>query len=82
MATAVLASIGDHGALNASLPTGLQGVWLDRDLSWLDFNERALRSDCHVWRGKVCASCAISALMGGRDGFPDFGPGKKRKKVR
>src|SRR5580700_6399187 len=42
MATAVLASIGDHGALNASLPTGLQGVWLDRDLSWLDFNERVL----------------------------------------
>src|ERR1700749_1164815 len=42
MATTVLASIGDHGALNASLPTGLQGVWLDRDLSWLDFNERGL----------------------------------------
>ena len=42
MATAVLASIGDHGPLNASLPTGLQGVWLDRDLSWLDFNERVL----------------------------------------
>src|ERR1700744_4030562 len=42
MATAVLASIGDHGALNAALPTGLQGVWLDRDLSWLDFNERVL----------------------------------------
>src|ERR1700678_3765366 len=42
IATAVLASIGDHGALNASLPTGLQGVWLDRDLSWLDFNERVL----------------------------------------
>ena len=42
MATAVLASIGDHGALNASLPTGLQAVWLDRDLSWLDFNDRVL----------------------------------------
>jgi polyphosphate kinase len=42
MATTVLASIGDHGALNASLPTGLQPVWLDRDLSWLDFNERVL----------------------------------------
>ncbi len=42
MATAVLASIGDHGALNASLPTELQSVWLDRDLSWLDFNERVL----------------------------------------
>src|SRR3984957_3549603 len=42
MATIVLASIGDHGALNASLPTGLQAVWIDRDLSWLDFNERVL----------------------------------------
>lgn len=42
MATTVLASIGDHGALNASLPAGLQAVWLDRDLSWLDFNERVL----------------------------------------
>src|ERR1700679_3021824 len=42
MATTVLASVGDHGALNASLPTELQAVWLDRDLSWLDFNERVL----------------------------------------
>ncbi len=42
MATTVLASIGDHGALNASLPTVLQPVWIDRDLSWLDFNERVL----------------------------------------
>jgi polyphosphate kinase len=42
MATTVLASIGDHGALNASLPTSLQAVWIDRDLSWLDFNERVL----------------------------------------
>ena len=42
MATIVLASIGDHGALNVSLPTGLQPAWIDRDLSWLDFNERVL----------------------------------------
>ncbi len=42
MATTVLASIGDHGALNAELPTDLQAVWIDRDLSWLDFNERVL----------------------------------------
>src|ERR1700679_3751163 len=42
MATTVLASVGDHGALNASLPTELQAVWLDRDLSWLDFNDRVL----------------------------------------
>src|ERR1700733_13198875 len=42
MATTVLASVGDHGALNAALPTELQAVWLDRVLSWLDFNERVL----------------------------------------
>src|ERR1700685_1573302 len=42
MATPVLASIGDHGALNATLPTELQEVWIDRDLSWLDFNDRVL----------------------------------------
>jgi polyphosphate kinase len=42
MATTVLASIGDHGALNAPLPTDLQAVWIDRDLSWLDFNNRVL----------------------------------------
>src|ERR1700728_2372451 len=42
MATTVLASIGDHGALNAALPTNLSNVWIDRDLSWLDFNERVL----------------------------------------
>jgi len=42
MATATLASIGDHGVLNASLPPALQEIWIDRDLSWLDFNERVL----------------------------------------
>jgi polyphosphate kinase len=41
-AAAALASIGDHGVLNASLPQPLTSVWLDRDLSWLDFNERVL----------------------------------------
>jgi polyphosphate kinase len=40
--TTVLASIGDHGALNASLPPSLADIWIDRDLSWLDFNERVL----------------------------------------
>ncbi|MGC2403276.1 MAG: polyphosphate kinase 1 [Acidobacteriaceae bacterium] len=40
--TTVLASIGDHGSLNAELPVDLQPVWIDRDLSWLDFNERVL----------------------------------------
>src|SRR3984885_9118531 len=42
MATSVLASIGDHGVLNAPLSPGLPPVWIDRDLSWMDFNERAL----------------------------------------
>src|SRR5215469_16105347 len=42
MATATLASVGDQGVLNASLPQILQEVWIDRDLSWLDFNERVL----------------------------------------
>ena len=42
MSAPALASIGDHGVLNASLPEPLSGIWLDRDLSWLDFNERVL----------------------------------------
>jgi polyphosphate kinase len=41
-APATLASIGDHGVLNATLPEPLSGVWLDRDLNWLDFNDRVL----------------------------------------
>lgn len=41
-AAPAIASIGDHGVLNASLPESLSGIWLDRDLSWLDFNERVL----------------------------------------
>ncbi len=39
---AVLASIGDHGVLNAPLSGALTKVWIDRDLGWLDFNERVL----------------------------------------
>ena len=42
MASSVLASIGDHGVLNAPLPPALPEVWIDRDLSWLDFNWRVL----------------------------------------
>jgi polyphosphate kinase len=38
----VLASIGDHGVLNATLSEEQSAIWLDRDLSWLDFNERVL----------------------------------------
>jgi len=37
-----LASIGDHGVLNTPLSDGLSSIWIDRDLSWLDFNERVL----------------------------------------
>jgi polyphosphate kinase len=42
MAATVLASIGDHGVLNATLPPALPEIWIDRDVSWLDFNERVL----------------------------------------
>jgi polyphosphate kinase len=42
MASSVLASIGDHGVLNAPLSPALPEVWIDRDLSWLDFNWRVL----------------------------------------
>jgi polyphosphate kinase len=37
-----LASIGDNGVLNAPLSRSLSDVWIDRDLGWLDFNERVL----------------------------------------
>src|SRR5215470_7791733 len=42
MSANVLVSIGDHGILNACLSNDLADVWMDRDLSWLDFNERVL----------------------------------------
>jgi polyphosphate kinase len=35
-------SIGDQGVLNEAVSAGLSEVWLDRDLGWLDFNERVL----------------------------------------
>lgn len=37
-----LASVGDYGVLNTNLSPSLQDIWIDRDLSWLDFNERVL----------------------------------------
>lgn len=40
--TTVFASIGDHGVLNAPLSQELSEIWIDRDLSWLDFNQRVL----------------------------------------
>ena len=42
MAKAVLASIGDRGVLNSALSEQLAEIWIDRDLSWLDFNQRVL----------------------------------------
>jgi polyphosphate kinase len=35
-------SIGDDGVLNAQVSPAPSEVWIDRDLSWLDFNERVL----------------------------------------
>lgn len=35
-------SMGDDGALNREISHELAEVWIDRDLSWLDFNERVL----------------------------------------
>jgi polyphosphate kinase len=42
MAATLLASIGDNGLLNAPLSETVAGIWIDRDLSWLDFNQRVL----------------------------------------
>ena len=41
-AAAARVSIGDHGVLNQELSEPLSGIWLDRDLGWLDFNDRVL----------------------------------------
>jgi polyphosphate kinase len=35
-------SIGDQGVLNQALTADVSEVWIDRDLGWLDFNERVL----------------------------------------
>jgi len=42
MSATAWASIGDQGVLDTKLPQALSDVWIDRDLSWLDFNERVL----------------------------------------
>jgi len=52
------ASIGDHGVLNAQLPAGVSDLWIDRDLSWLDFNALA-----RYW--PVLLSVAGAALLRG-----------------
>src|SRR5277367_2312569 len=41
-ATITLASVGDDGVLNEELSPELSNVWIDRDISWIDFNERVL----------------------------------------
>jgi polyphosphate kinase len=41
-AAPALVSIGDHGVLNAQLTPAQADVWIDRDMSWLDFNQRVL----------------------------------------
>jgi hypothetical protein len=42
MSTTAWASVSDRGVLNTRLSEPLSAVWIDRDLSWLDFNERVL----------------------------------------
>src|SRR5579872_303590 len=37
-----MVSVGDTGVLNREISAALSDVWLDRDLSWLDFNDRVL----------------------------------------
>ncbi len=37
-----MVSIGDEGILNQEVSSSLSDVWIDRDLSWLDFNDRVL----------------------------------------
>ena len=41
-AAMVKVSIGDEGVLNREVSQSLAEVWLDRDMSWLDFNDRVL----------------------------------------
>src|SRR5271170_2601796 len=41
-ATMTLVSVGDDGVLNEQLSPELSNVWIDRDISWLDFNDRVL----------------------------------------
>src|ERR1700742_4012352 len=38
----VMVSIGDEGVLNRAVSSSLSDVWIDRDLGWLDFNDRVL----------------------------------------
>jgi polyphosphate kinase len=42
MSAAAMVSVGDHGVLNREVSLPLSEIWLDRDLGWLDFNDRVL----------------------------------------
>jgi polyphosphate kinase len=41
-AAPAMVSIGDSGVLNRQVSQPLSEVWNDRDLAWLDFNDRVL----------------------------------------
>ena len=41
-AAPAMVSIGDTGVLNREISPPLAEVWIDRDLGWLDFNDRVL----------------------------------------
>ena len=41
-AAPAMVSIGDAGVLNQELSQPLSEIWIDRDLGWLDFNDRVL----------------------------------------
>jgi polyphosphate kinase len=41
-AAVAMVSIGDDGVLNREVSQELSDVWIDRDLGWLDFNDRVL----------------------------------------
>ena len=41
-AAPAMVSIGDDGVLNREVSQMLSDVWIDRDLGWLDFNDRVL----------------------------------------
>ncbi len=42
MSAPAMVSIGDSGVLNREIAQPLAEVWIDRDVSWLDFNDRVL----------------------------------------
>jgi polyphosphate kinase len=41
-AATAMVSIGDNGVLNREVSPSLSDIWIDRDLGWLDFNDRVL----------------------------------------